>query len=114
MVMKFVAVVIAALLMACAKTPPAKVALASADDCNSVYSRWLSIGAVSEIGADPSSEIEMKAAVDLLDKDKRSDGAADRFFNSCITTMNTDQAACMLHAITFDELHQCAKMYATK
>ena|SRR5271166_4399479 len=104
------------LLGACVKTPAPMVAgpAVTTDDCTRVYSRWLSIGAVVEYGADPESQIEMSAAIKILGEAKREDGAEARFYNSCTRTMNTAQAACMMHAETFNQLHTCARMYTNK
>lgn len=110
-------VVLALCLVACTKAaPPAKpppIALASADQCNQIYSRCISIQ-IAELGVETSSELEFQTAAKLLDNEMRESGASERFFNSCMSSTNVDQAACMMGAISFKEMHRCALVFASK
>ena len=94
------------------KALPVKAVAVTPDDCSAVYKRALIIEAVTELNANPNSLVEMQQAVTSLDETKRADGTADKFWDSCIFTMNAVQADCMKEANSLAELNQCARMYA--
>lgn len=117
--MRYMVVALVLLSVACAKnTPPPKAPApqAVAADCDKVYANLVEIAVKENFAAADGgklNDLQKMVAMAIVQQTFQESGATERFYNSCLTTANTEQTDCMSKAANIAAVRLCAKTYET-